>query len=465
MRILQIAPPWFTVPPSTELGSTSHGLAHVVAGYHRRHEFDVIHDHAGFTGAALGALLDGPPVVHTLHGPWTPEVAAFHRQIGDGLHRVAISHDQRSHAPDDVRVAHVVHIGLSLTDHPVRAQADADRHLAFVGPANREKGPEVAVRIARAAGRHLKMAVKRNEPPEQAYWDTIVAPPAALTLNAASRARRWSPATRPCSRPSPGRSSSDASFPSCRASDTMDRDASEPSRASAAHRRSRPATADGLPARADPASSGRGDAVRGSPEDRALLGQVPTARVGVDGVLVILAPRGTVVPSSLQVGSQMSQGRSGDNDLGPGRSPRRWSAGVLVVLTVVAITASTLAIWARETVYDTDRFMEVVEPALAHPSFYAGLSDYVSDTALEALDLDTRVAASLDRVDVYLSEALLAAVDPDPRVLEQLRAFDRPTEAGWHWSPTTWRHCPTSTSLMATSASTSSPWSSMRSGK
>lgn len=100
---------------------------------------------------------------------------------------------------------------------------------------------------------------------------------------------------------------------------------------------------------------------------------------------------------------------------------------MLVVLTVVAITASTLAIWARETVYDTDRFMEVVEPALADPSFYAGLSDYVSDAALEALDLDTRVAASLDRVDVYLSEALLAAVDPDPRVLEQLRAFDRPT--------------------------------------
>jgi glycosyltransferase involved in cell wall biosynthesis len=222
MRILQIAPPWFTVPPtgyggiervvaalsdglvdaghdvtllasggstskaevvsvfdippSSDLGSTCHELTHVVAGYERRHEFDVIHDHAGFTGAAMGALLDGPPVVHTLHGPWTPEVAAFHRQIGDGLHRVAISHDQRSRAPADVRIDHVVHNGLNLTEHPFRAQADPDRHLAFVGRANREKGPEVAVRIARAAGRHLKMAVKINEPPEQAYWDAVVAP-------------------------------------------------------------------------------------------------------------------------------------------------------------------------------------------------------------------------------------------------------------------------------------------------
>ena len=88
MRILQIAPPWFTVPPagyggiervvaalcdglvdaghdvtllasggstskaevvsvfdtppSSDLGSTSHELTHVVAGYNRRHEFDVM---------------------------------------------------------------------------------------------------------------------------------------------------------------------------------------------------------------------------------------------------------------------------------------------------------------------------------------------------------------------------------------------------------------------------------------
>lgn len=222
MRILEIAPPWFTVPPigyggieqvvaalsdglvdaghdvtllasggstskasvvsvfdvppSGELGSTCHELTHVIAGYKRRAEFDVIHDHAGFTGATMGALLDGPPVVHTLHGPWVPEVDALHRQIGDGLHRVAISHDQRSRAAADVRVDHVVHNGINLADHPFRARADADGHLAFVGRANREKGPEVAVRIARAAGRHLKMAVKINEPPEQAYWDAVVAP-------------------------------------------------------------------------------------------------------------------------------------------------------------------------------------------------------------------------------------------------------------------------------------------------
>jgi glycosyltransferase involved in cell wall biosynthesis len=222
MRILEIAPPWFTVPPagyggieqvvaqlsdglvgaghdvtllasggstsqatvlnvfdvppSGALGSTCHELIHVLVGYQRRHGFDVIHDHSGFIGAAFGSLLDGPPVVHTLHGPWVPEVEVLHRSLGNTLHRVAISEDQRSRAPRGVRVDHVVHNGISLTEHPFRAEPDADRYLAFVGRSNVEKGPEVAVRVAALLGRRLKMAVKINEAAEQVYWDEHVAP-------------------------------------------------------------------------------------------------------------------------------------------------------------------------------------------------------------------------------------------------------------------------------------------------
>ena len=111
------------------------------------------------------------------------------------------------------------------------------------------------------------------------------------------------------------------------------------------------------------------------------------------------------------------------------RSIRGWLAGTLVVLTVVAMTASTLAIWTRGTVYDTERFMEVVGPALDDPALYAALSDYVADASLDALDLDARVAALLEQVDAYLADALVEAIDPDPRLLARLQAFDRPTLA------------------------------------
>jgi hypothetical protein len=109
------------------------------------------------------------------------------------------------------------------------------------------------------------------------------------------------------------------------------------------------------------------------------------------------------------------------------RSIRRWLSGTLVVLTILAMVTSTVAVWARQTVYDTDRFMEVVEPALADPAFSAALGDYVADASLEALDLDARVATLLDQVDAYLSEALVDAIDPDPQRLTRLQAFDRPT--------------------------------------
>ncbi len=137
-------------------------------------------------------------------------------------------------------------------------------------------------------------------------------------------------------------------------------------------------------------------------------------------------PSGQQAPADVRLGVEAEGGALAPNP-SQRRSSRRWFAGMLVVLAVVSFTAWIIAIWTRETVYDTDRFMEVVEPALADPAFYTGLSDYVSDASLEALDLDTRVATSLDVADAYLAEALVAALGPDPRVREQLRAFDRPT--------------------------------------
>jgi hypothetical protein len=109
------------------------------------------------------------------------------------------------------------------------------------------------------------------------------------------------------------------------------------------------------------------------------------------------------------------------------RTIRKWLSNVLVVLTVLAMVASLVAIWARETLYDTDRFMEVVQPALDDPAFYAALGDFIADESLEALDLETRIATALDQIDVYLSEALVGAIDPDPQVLARIQAFDRPT--------------------------------------
>jgi len=221
MRIAQIAPPWFTVPPqgyggtervvselceglvrrghdvtlfasggsrtgahlvspldapppAAALGSTSEDLFHAVSAYLRAGEFDVIHDHTGECGAAMGALLGGrPPVVATLHGCWTPQLRRLHGVLGPRVGLVAISEAQRCANPAANFVG-VAYNGIDPAGFPFRAEKDD--HLCFVGRASPDKGIVQAIEIAKRLGRRLVMVVKVHEPPEVEFWSKEVEP-------------------------------------------------------------------------------------------------------------------------------------------------------------------------------------------------------------------------------------------------------------------------------------------------
>jgi glycosyltransferase involved in cell wall biosynthesis len=219
MRILQVAPPWFTVPPQgyggTELvvaslteglvtaghevtllasgGSATHArlrtfydqppsealgdavveLPHVLAGYRDRHRFDLIHDHT-VSGVGIGALLDGPPIVHTVHGAWTPELCRLYEVIADGVLLVAISHDHASRAPPFLPLAGVVHNGIDVGHYRFRPRSAG--YLGWLGRAGPDKGADVAVEVAHRLGRPLRMAVKLNEPAEHLWWQEVMTP-------------------------------------------------------------------------------------------------------------------------------------------------------------------------------------------------------------------------------------------------------------------------------------------------
>jgi hypothetical protein len=108
---------------------------------------------------------------------------------------------------------------------------------------------------------------------------------------------------------------------------------------------------------------------------------------------------------------------------------RRWLSNVLVVLSAVLVVASTVAVWSYRTALNTDRFMDAVEPVLDDPSFYAAIGDVVSEHALDALDLETRVTNRLTQLDDYLSQELVDALDVPPRVQQLLSRVDRPSVA------------------------------------
>ena len=161
-------------PDLADMGaSITDDVIHTLSAYLQAGDFDVIHDHSGF-GPAFGALLNGrPPVVRTLHGPWSEEARRFHGALDGRVHLVAISESQAGFNPH-LSYAGVVYNGLDIDAYPYRE--DKEDFLLFLGRCNPEKGPEVAVEVAKRAGKHLKMVVKRAEPAEIQYWERMVEP-------------------------------------------------------------------------------------------------------------------------------------------------------------------------------------------------------------------------------------------------------------------------------------------------
>ena len=118
--------------------------------------FDVIHCHVDWLPLPLLTRL-GVPFLTTTHNrldmPLFPEVV---RQFPDAPF-VSISDNQRAPLPD-VRWLGTVYHGLPADS--LRPRFEPGSYLAFLGRLSREKGPEPAMRIARAAGLPLRIAAK-----------------------------------------------------------------------------------------------------------------------------------------------------------------------------------------------------------------------------------------------------------------------------------------------------------------
>jgi glycosyltransferase involved in cell wall biosynthesis len=169
----QLVPPLREVPPEELIGDPWYEAAHAVSAYDRAGEFDLLHDHTGPVGASIGAMSEAP-TVHTLHGPFTPQTSVLYRRIAQRHWFVAISESQRSMAPKNLRWGGVVYNGISLDRYPVRE--DKDDYLFFLGRADEEKAPHLAIEAARRARRRLVLCVTTKNEREQTYWAEMVEP-------------------------------------------------------------------------------------------------------------------------------------------------------------------------------------------------------------------------------------------------------------------------------------------------
>ncbi len=141
---------------------------------------EVVHDHTDWPHP------DGYPipVVRTVHGPNAEKAVRDYAVLtlaGDSF--VGISQRQRElfrdaatrllGSPDAIRFAGIVHNPIDVASVPFKSQKEP--YAFFLGRCDWEKNPDGAIRVARAAGMKLKMALRVNAY-ERPYFEENVEP-------------------------------------------------------------------------------------------------------------------------------------------------------------------------------------------------------------------------------------------------------------------------------------------------
>jgi len=141
---------------------------------------DIVHDHTDWPHPPNYPI----PVVRTVHGPNAePAVRAYVELTKSGDSFVGISERQRDlfreaeqrlfGSTEVIDFAGVVHNPIDVSVVPFRSRKEP--FAFFLGRCDWEKNPEGAIRVARAAGMKLKMALRVNNY-ERPYFEQHVAP-------------------------------------------------------------------------------------------------------------------------------------------------------------------------------------------------------------------------------------------------------------------------------------------------
>jgi glycosyltransferase involved in cell wall biosynthesis len=165
----------FPEAPSEFIGTTLYELHHALACFEQAEECDIVNDHSGPLGAALGAG-SATPVVHTVHGPLNRRAGELYEQVDRVAPRVgliSLSMNQRAPLPHLNWIANCPN-ALDLSLYPVHPHRGD--YLLFLGRMSPDKGAHRAVEVARELRLPLRLAGKMQELREEEYFEATVRP-------------------------------------------------------------------------------------------------------------------------------------------------------------------------------------------------------------------------------------------------------------------------------------------------
>lgn len=163
---------YHTAAPREMLGNPVPDLYHTTTAFEEAKNFDVIHNHTGYSGIALSNFID-TPVLTTLHGIFTEINTPFFKAFGNSCSYNSISDEQRKHGPK-MNYAGTVYNAIDFNSYPF-SDKKKDQFV-YLSRITQDKGSDVVIRIAKKAGVKLVMAGKIDPGRDTKYFEEKVHP-------------------------------------------------------------------------------------------------------------------------------------------------------------------------------------------------------------------------------------------------------------------------------------------------
>jgi len=119
----------------------------------RQDEFDIIHDHGEQYGVSFSKFLK-PPIVSTMHNPITEEKNILFKKYPD-INYVAISKNQKKSGPG-INITETIYHGIPIENYKFNPKPK--NYLLWLSSIQPDKGTAAAIEIAKMAGEKLIIA-------------------------------------------------------------------------------------------------------------------------------------------------------------------------------------------------------------------------------------------------------------------------------------------------------------------
>jgi len=146
-------------------------MINVVSCLEQADRFDIIHNHTALEGLAMAGLVE-TPMLTTLHGNLDGDWLELFTHYKGWYNTISCS--AKSLLPNKERFVGVIYNAINVDSYPFNGSA-RETYLLFLARISYEKGPHLAISVARRLGRRLIIAGNVH-PVDEEYFRTRVMP-------------------------------------------------------------------------------------------------------------------------------------------------------------------------------------------------------------------------------------------------------------------------------------------------